>query len=189
MRNQHKTILKQNLNISADESIFACRWDAIDLEGKQIKLRFQVRPEDREILAQRFDVIEFSSIEGVFDITQPAPECWQLVTTVTAQISQQCVVSFVPVHTEISFSEHERFVVMNKAVSSDNSDDEEGMEIDEAEPLENGAIPLGETLAQHIALHLPLLPRSQNADKVMSEKAQDAEISPFHMLSELKKTE
>ena len=182
-----KTTHHHKLEYDADETILTYQWQVMDLKSDCIKISFQLRETDRTALAKRFDVNAFEKIAGYFEISQPAPECWDILSCAEIEAVQNCVVSTHPVQSVFSFSEVEQFKALALHLRDESELSEDGFEMQLAEPVMDGTIPLGETLAQHISLHLPLQPRSEDADGFLSTNGQDDSFGPFHKLSVLKK--
>lgn len=189
MVRDRKTIEQHNLEYDSNDTMLSYQWPVVELERTQLNLRFKLREKDRKLLAERFDVTAFNHISGMFEILQSAPNCWDITTSAEIEVTQNCVVSFEPVLSSFQFSETEQFQFIDENQQNEDGVSEEGYEMQPVEPIQNGHIPLGETVSQLIGVHLPLLPRSDTADEFLSNKGKDATFNPFHKLSELKKTE
>jgi uncharacterized metal-binding protein YceD (DUF177 family) len=180
-RNQPKKQARKKITLPENASFWAFRLAVEQLDDANARYSFQPRQADRQILAERLNVSGFASIAGNIEISEIATRCWQVAFSVSFEVVQPCIVSFEDVSEKVEFVEQERYID-----TLDNQEEISGEQLD-LEALDKGHIPLGEAVAQLIAVHLPAFPRSSSADRIMDENASTGHISPFHKLSELKK--
>ena len=95
---------------------------------------------------------------------------------------QACVVTGAPVSESVDFDIEERYVLA--AVP----EDEIVVDLDDAEPLVNGCIDLGEMVSQLLALSVSAWPRSEGAPETF-EAGEEDRTHPFAGLSSLKSPE
>ncbi|MGB2208920.1 MAG: hypothetical protein ACPH4L_04085 [Candidatus Puniceispirillaceae bacterium] len=172
---------KRQIELPVDRSFWDFRLPVDQLNDAITRYSFQLRKQDRQILADRLDVSGFTSITGEIKISELATRCWQVDFSIFFDVVQPCIVSFDDVSEKVEFVEQERYID-----TLDTAEEMSGEQLD-LEALDNGHIPLGEAVAQLVSVHLPAFPRSTTADKIMDENARTGDISPFHKLSELKK--
>jgi uncharacterized metal-binding protein YceD (DUF177 family) len=123
----------------------------------------------RAALAERFDVIAIDDLSARLVLTRERGGVLIHVTgTVTGRVTQSCVVSGVPVITAIDeaidafFAEGDRVVSFAQAKATRGAADHEVEmleERDSPEPIQGGAIDLGEVAAQFFSLAIPAYPR------------------------------
>jgi uncharacterized metal-binding protein YceD (DUF177 family) len=115
---------------------------------------------ERGALAKRFDLIALDSLRATATLHAVAGGI-EARGAVDAAVTQACVVTADPVPGTIAEPFALRFIA---DVPSDAGDGEEGMELSDADcdvvPLEDGAIDLGEAVAQTLGLALDPFPRS-----------------------------
>jgi len=172
---------RKQIDIADDTSFWDVRLAVDTLDAPKTIFGFQVREPDRAKLAERLKISGFHKIAGEIAISILADKCWQVDFSVGFDVVQPCVVSFKDVSEYVEFAEQERYIE-----TLVDAEELSGEYLD-LEALDRGHIPVGEAIAQLIAVHISAFPRSDEADRVMEEKATTGKISPFHKLSELKK--
>ncbi len=172
---------KKQITVAADASFWDVRLAVDGFDAPTTRFGFQVREQDRARLAERLAVSGFTSITGDITLLQLADKSWQIDFVVGFEVVQPCVVSFIDVAEYVEFTEQERYI---DTLLDTNEMSGEHLDL---EALDNRHVPVGEAIAQLIAVHVPAFPRSDEADRIMDEKAVTGRISPFDKLSELKK--
>jgi len=132
-------------------------------------------------LAARFRFLSVDNMQGVIKISRIAADCWQLDAEITAHIVQECGITGDAVPEALSYTVCERYV--------DGLEDVQ--EVDpmgaDTEVLEGGFIPVGEAIAQSLALNAAAWPRHPDAPQPVPDEGHARTIRPFAKLSELKK--
>ena len=132
-------------------------------------------------LAERFGYLEVKALTGKLDVRRISSACWQIKGQFTAEITQSCVVSGEPVKERFSFDLIERYLE-----TLENGDEIDPMGVD-VEVLDNGMIPVGEAVAQALAVHASGWPRRADAPILAPPPELKEQNHPFAKLSELKK--
>ena len=132
-------------------------------------------------LAERFGYLELKALTGKLDVRCISSACWQIKGQFTAEITQSCVVSGKPVDERFSFNLMERYLE-----TSENIEEIDPMGVD-VEVLDNGMIPVGEAVAQALAVHATAWPRHADAPILTPPPELKEQNHPFAKLSELKK--
>ena len=132
-------------------------------------------------LAERFGYLEVKALTGKLDVRRISSACWQIRGSLTAEISQACVVSGEPVEERFQFDLVERYLE-----TLENGEEIDPMGVD-VELLDNGMIPVGEAVAQALAVHATAWPRRADAPILAPPPEVKEQNHPFAKLSELKK--
>ena len=142
--------------------------------------KFVATEAECQLLAARFHFIEVGSLSAELRVCKSARGCWDVLGQLKGEIVQACGVTGVPVSETIDFLLEERYV------RSVGDPEEVEVHLDEAEPLENGAIKIGEMLAQSLAVAVTPWPRAPEAPEtyIIGEESSD---HPFAGLAALKR--
>ena len=133
-----------------------------------------------QLLATRFHFIEVKSVSAKLRVRKTARGCWEVLGELKGKIVQACGVTGAPVSETIDFLLEERYV----RTAGDPNEVE--VHLDEAEPLENGAIKIGEMLAQSLAVAVTPWPRAPEAPKTFTI-GEELSDHPFAGLAALKR--
>ena len=160
--------------------------DRIGSEG--VSLEIEADALEREALARRFALVSLDRLKAKAEIFPVSRNLFRVEASFEADLVQTCVVTLDPVPAQLSESFSALFGEggpgMGALFAGEDGEDE-------PEPIEGGAIDLGETVAQHLALSLDPYPRKQGAS-VPAEYApgKDEEsrgkVKPFAELGALK---
>jgi uncharacterized metal-binding protein YceD (DUF177 family) len=164
------------------------RLETLSADPRRVEI--EAAPDELEALARRFGLVAVSSLAAEAELRRTG-EAATAVGTLRARVVQSCVASDEPVEAEVT----EDFRVDFRPLPADVGPDEE-IELGEGELdvifYDNGAIDLGEAVAQTLLLGLDPYPRSPAAEAalreagVKSEEEARAEASPFAALQALK---
>ncbi|CAA7613289.1 conserved hypothetical protein [Magnetospirillum sp. LM-5] len=132
------------------------RIDQISAKGTEMKVT--ASPAERAALADRFDLVEISALDAQVTLKAIAGGTMvRLAASITARLVQTCVVTLEPIEAEIDT----RF-----SMTFGGGTEEDGGEIDLSiddedppEPIVDGAIDVGEAIAEHLALAIDPFPR------------------------------
>lgn len=133
-------------------------------------------------LAKRFGFVCVNSLVADLRIKRAAKGAWDVRGALRAEIVQACVVTGAPVSESVDFDIEERYVLASVP------EDEIVVDLDDAEPLVNGCIDLGEMVSQMLALSVSAWPRSKGAPDTF-EAGEEDRTHPFAGLSRLKSPE
>lgn len=145
-----------------------------DLRDSPKTFHIQADERERKDIARRLALSEIESLEA--DVTlQPVPGMIHAIGTVRASVVQQCVVSLVPVKTEICedfegwFGEPQKTLSFQKA-KADRDARKFNMEVEiveesvDPEPLVNGNLDIAELTTQHLSLFINPYPHAPDVD-------------------------
>jgi len=151
----------------------------------------EASPEERAALARRFGLEGLDRLSASLTVEPLAAGMARLRGSLTAEVTQTCVVSLEPVHSVIENG----FVLDFAAEEAQSGPAAVDLTLDDEdwpEPLVNGRIDLGEAVAQQLAMALDPYPRAPGAtlagtgDDVAPED--EAAGGPFSRLAELVKS-
>ena len=142
----------------------------------------QVDPDGCHELAERFGFLNLSEVEAKLTIRKAGPGIWDVKGRLRAHVAQACVVTGSEVAEEVDFEIEERYVRV-----SENAE-EVVVTLDDAEPLVNGGIDLGEMVAQSLALAVNAWPRSDDAPDSF-QAGEEGPTHPFAGLAALKSSD
>ena len=113
--------------------------------------------EERAVLTSRFGFAGLALLTATMNIKRAGPVHWDVTGSLTAEVTQLCGVTGDLVPESVDFQIEERYGL----------DHDEGVDVefslDGAEPLVDGAIDLGEIVAQSLAIAVDPWPRSARA--------------------------
>jgi uncharacterized metal-binding protein YceD (DUF177 family) len=160
------------------------------LSSEPLRVEIEAGPDEREALARRFGLVAIGSLTAEAELRRSG-DCAAAVGRLRAEVTQSCVASGEPVEAEVA----EDFQVDFRPLPGEARPEEE-LELGEGELdvvfHKDGAIDLGEAVAQSLLLGLDPYPRSPAAEAalkeagVKSEEEARAESSPFAALAALK---
>ncbi len=163
---------------------------AADSIGSQGQRRDIVaEPAERDALARRFGLLSLDRLSATLELHRHAVEIVGLSGYLIADAVQSCVVSLapVPVHIESEID------VSYSAAAAEGADVElDPLGPDAPEPLINGEIDLGETVAQQLAVALDPYPRAPGVahlapGDIGATGGETGEKRPFAALAALKR--
>jgi uncharacterized metal-binding protein YceD (DUF177 family) len=161
--------------------------DIIEREPRRVAL---VASEDeRRMLAARFGLAALERLEAACAIERVG-EAVKAEIALSADVIQTCVVSLEPVSAHLVTTESVRFVPSARA--SEREIDIDVEKDDPPEPIVDGAIELGEIIAEMLGLALDPYPRRAGAafegwSDRGGDEAESDRINPFSVLSQLKR--
>ena len=120
------------------------------------------KPEERVALARRFGLLAITELSASLRLRPLRHGLVRVEGRLTAALEQRCVVTLAPPSRRIDDS----FAVVYGPISAGAATREVVVTLDEdgpPEPIEDGAIDLGEATAQRLALALDDYPRAPNA--------------------------
>ena len=123
-------------------------------EDSQLLLKFCASDEELQDLSQRFGLLNLKSLTAEFSISKSSQNCWEVFGNLRGDVEQACRVTGVSVGETVDFMIEERYVRFASNL------DEVDLHLDDAEPLENGLINIGEMLAQSLAVAVTPWPRA-----------------------------
>jgi len=147
-----------------------------------LKGRLEAGDDDRHRLADRFGFLEVRSLVAELRLYQVATGSWDVRGRLVAEVVQACGITGEPVPESVDSELEERYVRLA------GSEEEVVVDLDEAEPLVDGKIDVGEMVAQSLALAVNPWPRSENAPHSF-QAGEDDQSHPFARLASLKTPE
>ena len=142
--------------------------------------KLKTNPADLLGLAERFGWVSVDHLASELTVRKVARDCWDVSGRIAGQIVQSCTVTGVPVPENIDFQIEERYV------RSAEQNDHVEVGLDGAEPIQNGAIDIGELAVQSLCLAATAWPRVDDAPDGYSVGDQELD-HPFAALSALKR--
>lgn len=152
-------------------------------DGKPLVISRSASLEDKQYLAKRFDWIEACSIDINLELKLIAEGVYRVSGRIEAAIIQRCRLSGNPVPESFIVTVEERFADLS-LIDETGAVDPMAVTL---EPLQDDAIPLGEMIAQLVALEASSWPRDPEADSQALLRSRDDDAHPFASLAELKK--
>ena len=138
--------------------------------------------EECAMLTSRFGFAGLASLTATMKIKRAGLAHWDVIGTLTAEVTQLCGVTGDPVPESVDFQIKERYGLANY----------EGVDVevslDGAEPLIDGVIDLGEIVSQSLAIAVDPWPRSAGAPRNFQVGDGEKE-HPFAGLAALKSNE
>lgn len=151
----------------------------------------EANAKERAALAKRFGLVALDSLkaEGSLETLDHGRRAF-LQAHLTAQVTQSCVVTLEPVPVTIDESfvlEYDADADPAALAEPEIPDDLEVFlaQPDPPDPLIDGAVDVGESVAEHLALALPPYPRAPGVDFVETSALEPTEESPFKALAGL----
>lgn len=167
-----------------DSPEFSRRIDGLRLPAGGEIHRIAAKPDERAGLAKRFDLLALDRLEAKVKLTPMAGGYYRLAAEFEADLRQACTVTQEPVPARVA----ESFTLTYGPVEDSGEISLDG-DTEPVEPLEDGMIDIGETVAQQLSLALDPFPRAPGAESE-SETASSGESpreSPFAALARLRK--
>ncbi len=156
--------------------------DKVGRDGTAVEI--EAAPDERAALARRLGLLELGSLTARCRLKPVAGGMIELSCSFAARVTQECVVTLAPVQAELATTFDLRYALDPAALPLSKEDEIDMAADDPPEALADGAIDLGEAVAQHLALALDPFPRAPGASVASAgpEKAQN----PFAILARLK---
>ncbi|MDR3440838.1 DUF177 domain-containing protein [Telmatospirillum sp.] len=140
-------------------------------------------------LARRYDILAVARLSARVRLRRlPGGKLFRLSGRFSADVSQSCVVTLAPVPAHLE----EEFILIY-TMDRPEEGDEVIIDLDAEDPpevIENGAIDIGEAVAEHLALALDPFPRVDGAVFHYDEAPpieETPKVNPFATLASLKK--
>ena len=136
---------------------------AEDVGAQGLTLAFEANAEERAALARRLDLVSLEALAAQlrFELADEVEGGIRVTGTIRAELAQRCVVTLEPVPRTLS----EPISVLYASLPAEQPAHEVEVlaEDEEAEPLPEDGIDLGEVVAEHLALLLDPYPRHPDA--------------------------
>ena len=171
----------------SDSQEFSRFVEADSVGSHRMERRISANPEERAALALRFELIAIDRLEAVFSLSRAGDDVIHVTGSITAAVTQSCVITLAPVPAQVA----ESFAVdfADGAARRAEDPDIDFDESDPPEPIENGHIDLGELAAEQLALALDPYPKAPGAAIPAEfsapdepEAAPERAINPFSIL-------
>jgi uncharacterized metal-binding protein YceD (DUF177 family) len=163
---------------------FSRRIDGLRLSPAGEQYEISAKPEERAVLAKRFDLLALDRLEAKVKLTPMAGGYYRLAAEFTADLTQACAITSEPVPAHLA----ENFTLTFGAVEESSEIVLDG-DAEPVEPLDDGVIDIGEAVAQQLSLALDPFPRAPGAS--LEEEADLSDRgpreSPFAALAKLRK--
>jgi len=163
---------------------FSRRIDGLRLNPAGEEYEISAKPEERDALAKRFELLALDRLEAKVKLTPMAGGYYRLAAAFEARLTQSCAVTSEPVPALVS----ESFTLTYGPVEESSEIVLDGA-AEPVEPLDDGMIDIGEAVAQQLSLSLDPFPRAPDAS--LEEEADLSDDSPrespFAALAKLRK--
>ena len=176
---------------------------AADRVGRDgLGLAIEANAEERAALARRFGLVSLDALSAQCRLRLVAGGMIELTASFDAQVVQECVVTLEPVPAAVHGTFDQRYALSPAVLRSFAVADDEEFDPDADDPpeaLQEGAIDLGEAIAQHLSVTLDPYPRApgvnfvaiaeEEGDATQKRREQDLveRPNPFATLAKLKK--
>lgn len=155
----------------------------------------EANAEERAALARRFDLVSVDRLRAAVrvDPVRGTP-LWRLSGALDASVVQRCVVTLEPIPAEVHDSFDELYAPAShvEALEKEAGEAEDESFAEIPEPLDHGAIDVGEVVAQYLSLALDPAPRKPGAIEIRFVDAEESAAekpekeNPFAALKKLK---
>jgi len=149
------------------------------------RFSIEANPDERAALARRFGILGVDALKAELSLNSGGKGTVRLEGRLKAEVRQACVVTLVevPAHIDQKFERvYAPVAPRDEAEVTVDLEDE-----DPPDPLIDGAIDMGEAVAEELALALDPYPRAPGAAFDTSEAGEPTQPSPFAALAALKK--
>ena len=150
------------------------------LGSEPFQTTIEATPEERERLAERFDLVVLDRLAAVVMLQRVSGERIRLDATFEAEFVQSCVVTLDHVPGRVA----QTFSLVYAPLEEQQT--EIDIDVDEPvfEPLTGDAIDIGEAVAQELSLALPDFPRLAEAfiDPLEAAEAEDSQFAALERL-------
>ena len=150
--------------------------------GAGLQRRLVPDAEARKRIALALDLQGLEDFTAEMDVTPtPSSSAWTLKGRVTAHAVQTCGLTLEPLPVDVD----RRFSIqLVESAPQDTDEIEVTLDEEDADPIEDGKVDLGQYAVEQLALSLDPFPRKPGAEFVQPEEP--GEISPFAALKALK---
>lgn len=122
------------------------------------------RPEEKQALAKRFNILEILKCEAELDVDHSKAKMFLVTGSMVAEIIQPCVLTLEPLKQKVKANIRVLFAPPQLLDKGAGSPHYEGGDEDMPEPIVKGVIDLGELVAQHLAINIDPYPRKPGAE-------------------------
>ncbi len=168
---------------AAQQPEFSRPVEVAEVGAEGLRLEIVAVAAERAALARRFGLVGLDRLTAAATIAPVSRTLFRVEARFEAEAIQTCVVTLDPVPARLSVSFSALFGEGGpglRALLASGEDE------DEPEPIEGGAIDLGETVAQHLVLSLDPYPRKPGASLPPQDAPDEAAGKPFAGLEALK---
>lgn len=183
------------VNDSAETAEFSRPFPVEQVGTRELVREIEATPAERAALADRLDLVALDSLTATLRLRRLPDGLIRVSGRFAAEVVQSCVVTLAPVSARcaeeftVLFGEAPAGEVVGREIEID------AVGADEPEPIERGAIDLGEAVVQNLAVALDPYPRAQGAE-VPQQYSAEPEANggrgvpnPFTRLSKLRDRE
>jgi uncharacterized metal-binding protein YceD (DUF177 family) len=175
--------------LAVQQPEFSRRVEIKNIDPEGVSLEIEADASERAALARRFKLVSLDRLTASGTLSPVSRTLFRVTGSFEAEVVQSCVVTLDPVPARLveSFS-----ALFGEGGPGMAALVDAGEEEDEPEPIEGGAIDLGETVAQHLSLALDPYPRKPGASlpdeyAAGAEGAESGRVKPFAGLGALKR--
>ena len=161
-----------------------------DVPQSGVTVKFSADESERKALAAVYAVASVETLDAVLTVKPWRRDGLSVTGTVTASVTQPCVVTLVPVvqrveeEIDLHFQPTMRIRSQGKEITIDPVGE------DPPEVFDGDSLDLGAIAAEHVALGIDLYPRAPGVRfeaEIEAEEEDEEEPSPFAVLEQLKR--
>ena len=149
-----------------------------------LEIEIEAAAAERAALARRFGLIAMDALKAQCKLRPVAGGMIELTCNFSARVTQECVVTLTPVESGVAGEFRLRYALAAAALPLLAEEEIDLAADDPPEALADGAIDLGEAVAQHLALALDPFPRAPGAE--FNSGSPEETGNPFAILARLK---
>jgi len=161
-----------------------------DIARGGVHRSLEATSDERASLARRLEILSIEALSADLKITlERDGEIVAIAGTLSAEVTQECVVTLEPVNASIRASIREKFARTPEIAKEIVIDPEREDEIDDY--LTDNRIDLGEMVAQCLSLEIEPYPRKEGVDYGAAEASDEegAPEGPFARLAQIRRNE
>jgi uncharacterized metal-binding protein YceD (DUF177 family) len=149
------------------------------------RLTIEANPAERAALARRFDIASIESLRADLELRRVrGGAAVTLAGHLVADVTQACIVTLEPVKQHV---EEEFEILYSDEVTDEQSAIGAASDIAWPEPLPEGALDVGEAVAEQLSLSLDPYPRASGVALESRWTGGDESAKPFAALNKLRK--
>jgi uncharacterized metal-binding protein YceD (DUF177 family) len=159
-----------------------------DIPADGLAVERTASPEEAARLAGVLEILSVDKLVVQYRLTARAGGRVALTGTITAHVTQDCVVTLDPVASTLSLPLDAAYTPRARAAGNAAEGTLEDLEKPEEEPIENGTVDVGRVILEELMSGIDPYPRRSDANFDWSgEGAEEIRDNPFAALSRLRK--
>lgn len=119
---------------------------------------------EREAIAKSLGILSCDLLSAHYKVKPLGSGCYRLTGDVEANVTQACIVTLEPVASHVADTLAVELRPLDQMPGHDESEEREILAGDDLEPIEDGRIPLGRIVFEHISAVLDPYPRKTGVE-------------------------